>query len=748
MKKLLLTLFVLLIGIMAYCQNSGPLPEATGTELGLFTLSNKQISLDLSIQPKETFIKQITNVAKGTSFLSGNNGELWTIVIKKDKDYAGKEMSLTPAMAEKVFVDKTPTKITATWKNVKASGMNSGFDVTCTCEINGENSYWDAYISANPEYGIWSFTYPRVNNLNPVQGDQIFWPARGGRLYTEFDNPEGLEIIRPRGDVSHSKDIGFYTPGIMQVVSLIKGEASLYMCQEDPDSNEKTVNLTQIENNNFVYTPRLFAPHTGEANFDYRQAYPQNLAVVNGDCYNVMKKYRKWGLSCNYGVFANGRMEDRKDLPDWFKENNVWFHWNSEGEDNYKELLKSQDFIDMPAICHVYGHSEYYFDTHYPNWCPTRDYLIDQYKEVQAHNMHIMPYTNGHLVDINLSEYYKEYGDDMIALDEKGEVYFEPWSVDHGAKDVSACICGCYPEVYKGELKKLLKETNFDAIYMDQLGAVSFYPCFNELHKDKHTHAGNFWTKGYRKLISEVRKELSEESGKLIPTTTEDSADYNNFDGWLRINDGDPNLMPISSNMFVYSDYVVNFGVYNNQNEMINNDQVSAINKTAINLTQGFQLGWNVGNGGEFFKYPKYGAYFKSACKAREAFVKYFNFGEMVRPVKINSENPTMNLYYFWHSASDKDQGNIDFPTIRTCSFNYKGKTMLCFTNISDESIKVDFSCKATDLNLRDKAVYNINIAWSKDAKSNKKLKSTGKKGLVASNFTIDGRDIVMVVID
>jgi len=736
----------LFVSVMVYGANTSPLKEATGSELGDFNLSNDKISIDLSVKPDETFIKQIKNVSKGTDFLLGNSGELWTLIAKKDKDYAGEELIITPSMAEKIYVDKRDNKITVTWKNAKRPEMTSGFDVTCSVLIKGENSYWDAYVSANKEYGIWSLTYPRVNNLNPVKGDQIFWPFRGGRLYTEFDNPEGFEIIHPRGDITHSKDIGFFSPGTMQVVSLIKGDSSLYLCQEDPDSNEKTLNITQIENNNVVYTPRLFAPHTGEAGFAYRQPYPHNIAVVNGDYYNVMKKYRKWGIGANYGVFANGKLEYRKDLPHWYKYNNVWLHWNSGNPENYKNLIRSQEFLGMPAITHVYEHSVYMFDTHYPNWSPVRDHIIDQYKEVQKHNIHIMPYTNGHLVDVNLSDYYEKYGDDLVAKNEFGDYYGEPWAVEFGAQNVSSCIDSSYAKVFKDELKKLLNETDYDVIYLDQLGATSYFPCFNELHK--HTHAGNFWTKGYRKLVNDIRKELYEEKGKYIPVTTEDSADYINLDGWLRINDGDPNLMDIAGNMFVYSDYVVNFGVYYNEDEMQTKGQVSAINKVAINLTQGFQMGWAVGNHNEFFNYPIYGEYFKSACKAREAFVKYFNFGEMVRPVKINSVNPSMNLFYYIHCTNEKERGYFDFPTIRTCSFNYKGKTMLCFTNISEGSVPVDFSCLAEDLNLKNKDVYNINIAWTKGKKANIKLESTGEKGTVASNFTIDGRDIVMVVID
>ncbi|MBQ0106237.1 MAG: hypothetical protein KBT47_09445 [Armatimonadetes bacterium] len=92
----------------------------------------------------------------------------------------------------------------------------------------------------------------------------------------------------------------------------------------------------------------------------------------------------------------------------------------------------------------------------------------------------------------------------------------------------------------------------------------------------------------------------------------------------------------------------------------------------------------------------------------------------MVRNVKITSPVPTEKIY--WQNFAL--QSEKDYPLIRTCSFNYKGKTMVCITSISlNDTIKVDWTVSAKDLYLKTKSSYTI-----KEIFPEKKQVSKGKE--------------------
>ena len=727
MKKLLLVFVVCLLCICAYAND---------------TISNKKISIEFSYGVNDSvIISQIKDVATGTKFIKSPSWSFLTITAMQGDKKIDFDAS---APRDDFKVVNCGDKIVFAWKNLHSAEMTSGFDIVATCTLKDENSYWDLEMSSNSEYGIERIGYPLLSGIDAQDGDEFLYPQRGGRIYTEFSDPKGFKLIRPCG-IEYTTDMGFYAPGTMQLMSLTKkgkNDVSLYLCPEDKNEFMKTINITYLQPNNLLYATRHYADHIGKAGEGFKLHAPVNYAVVQGDWYNVAKKYRKWGIENNFSVFANGRLEDRTDLPDWFKYNNVWFKYDGRIDESKDEILASQKYMDMPVIVHTYTYSKYEFDTHYPNWVPVREKTLGDFTAFQEHNMHVMPYTNGHIVDINQSPAYKEYGDILLQKDEKGNNYYENWAADLGANNNSACIDSPYYDVFLNEAKNILAHTNYDSLYIDQIGAMGVYPCYNKLHNHA---ANNIVYTGYNNLIKDLRKQLSEIKGEGVPITTEDSSEAFAFDGWLRINDGDPDLMENPANMVIYSDYVVNFGqFYIAYDERDRRDKCSKI-KVAMNLTKGYQMGWSIGQSREFVVDPIFASYFKSVCKAREVFTEYFNFGEMVRQVKYDC--PNINSYYWFHSAHENCQETRDFKSVWSCSYNYKGKTMVCFTSIGDDMIEVNWEALARDLNLKEKK-HTITQVYADGKKVKKIFANKGNKKLIKSKFTIMPYEVAVFIVD
>lgn len=733
MKKLFIIFALLILSICVFADES-------------YVLENKLISLNfIKNGSKNIVLKSLNDLKTNTNFIvEGTNQPIWEITCKKDNDFEGEKFTIHPSMAEEFYYGEKANTMVFTWKGAKNPKMNSGFDVVATITLKGENSYWNIEIAPNSEYGLWEIKYP-LFTIDAKNNDEFMYPVNGsGRIYKEFDDPQGFPLTHPTS-IPYSVEMGYYAQANLQLCSFTKDNSTLYICPEDLNSCIKTTNVRLNKPNEISYISRVYAPDSAKAGVGYKQAYSFNLAVVDGDWYNAAKKYRKWGIDNKFGVFANGKLEDRKDLPDWFKYNNLWFMLSL--DTNRPNALKSMDdhiaFYDMPAICHIYQHQQYPYDTHYPNWLPIKEEYLPYYKSMQDRGIHIMPYTNGKLVDMNLSPTYKQYGEILLQKDENNKPYEEKWGTDE-ARNAVACIDSPYKDAYLNEMKELMKVMNYDAYYMDQIGGLNAFPCYNR----EHTHqmgGGDYIIKDYNKLLGELRKELSELKGAPVPLTTECAGEAFVFDGWLRINDRAYELNETPVNMVIYSDYAVNFGTHNNKMEFEKDNELPALNKTAITLCKGYQLGWYIGSLEEVTNGPRFSEHLKAVAKARESHVNYFNFGEMVRNVKITSDNPVKNIYfvYDWNY-----QNNHDFKLIKTCSFNYKGKTMVCFASVSDEPVKVDWESKACDLNLKDKSKYTITQTYVKGAKTNKSFKNLGKKGLVKSSFTIEPFDTVMFIVE
>ncbi|MBQ0104897.1 MAG: hypothetical protein KBT47_02540, partial [Armatimonadetes bacterium] len=193
-------------------------------------------------------------------------------------------------------------------------------------------------------------------------------------------------------------------------------------------------------------------------------------------------------------------------------------------------------------------------------------------------------------------------------------------------------------------------------------------------------------------------------------------------DGWLRCNECDPSLNDSPVQNMIYSGYVQSFGFYYTPNEFEKQDALPAINKTAIGLSKGYQLGWGFG-WVDYTKYPDFAKYVKNGCKARQKAYKFFNLGEMVRNVNIISDIPKEQIYFQNFAL----ESNNFYPLVRTCSHYYKGKAIITFTNISKETIPVSFETTPKALNLKNKAEYKISEFYpnEKEISKEKEIKGT-----------------------
>ncbi|MBQ0106238.1 MAG: hypothetical protein KBT47_09450 [Armatimonadetes bacterium] len=592
--NLLCEIFAVLLLFMAvgcYAQNN-------------YIIKDKDISVGIKINDEGIpSIGKIAYLPSGVNFITDNDSpvSLWSFTVKPDGKYTADEITVLPSMAEKVSVTAKNTSLEMLWKNVRTSEMKTGFDVTVTVSLKEGNSYWNINISENKDYGIWQVKFPCVSDIDVSEENTVMIPNYSGILSQGYNTNQSIEY-----------------PGVVcsnQFSTVTKKDATLYISPEDVKAEHKIFTFNTPAPGNMLFSITNNPDYMGEANHSYKQSYAFNFAVLKGDWFDAAKKFRKWGIASNFAPFSNGPIAERKDLPQWFKDNPVWISHHGLIDLHKENVIKTKEFLGVPCACHTYHWSTYTFDTHYPNYMPAQERFKQDIKDEQAKGIKVMPYTNGHLVDINQAPSYKEYGDIMLSFgpDEKPRVSeFQA----EGANNVTCCPTSPYYDVYVDQVCQIMKEENIDALYIDQVGCVPAFTCFNKEHKHP-VGGGSHWTDTYFKMINEVREKLNAIKGEPIVITTESSAEAYPFDAWLRCNEGSETLTDSPVNTVVYSGYVASFGDYYYGEEYTRQDSLPAINKTAVALSKGFQPGWGLGTGYEVNTYPNFGKYFKGVAQAR-----------------------------------------------------------------------------------------------------------------------------------
>ena len=697
------------------------------------------------------YLSQIQDNSSKTNFIKFPDAtkNLWKISVKKDQDFNGKEIYLTPESASAFNIDRQPKSIIFTWKNVKTPEMKSGFDVVATVKLENENSYWDIEVSSNPDYGIWSVRYPVINDINAENGDELLYPVRAnGYLINEFDNPKGIlqPTTMPDNPYHYTKQIGYVSPHNMSLEGFtkkigVKKPVSLYFSPEDPNWSMKHYHVDCRKPNHIDISVMNNPGDMAVAGVGYKQPYSYNLAVVKGDWYNIGKKYRQWGIDNKVSVFGRETLDKREDIPQWLKDNVYWTRWIINSPTGTESMLKTYELMGkVPAATHVYFWNKNEYDTCYPNWLPAKDEFLTDIKKVQQAGIKVMPYTNGHLVDRALSTYYKENGrDELLAVKQDGSFSLESWSKDKGAENAAACINSKYYDLYLNECENIFKELKPDAHYVDQ-GTASQVLCFNKNHNHK-LGGGDEYVKRYRDLIGDLRTNLSEIKGEKVPICTEECAESMPFDMFLRVNDTFAENVNIDLANVVYNGYAVsmseNIEFYGYAHD---GDSIAARMATASALVSGTQIGWHFGTYKEYETIPIWFKYMTNCVKARHNAIKFFNFGEAMRKVELKNV-PTVDTK--WRQWNEWQNGvDCTLPVVYTGTLKYNGKVMLVFTNCSEETVPVEWAGMPSDMGLKIKGFYNISEIYPKVAPKPTALKQC------AGKFSLEPLETKLFVIE
>ncbi|MBM3497137.1 MAG: hypothetical protein FJX74_00560 [Armatimonadetes bacterium] len=551
-----------------------------------------------------------------------------------------------------------------TWRNVSLPDEPGALDVTVAVELpeGSPTSLWRLRVdNRSTRYGVFEAQFPVIAGLGKRGECDVAIPrSNWGVLYRNLQHAEG----------------GSYPSAVwpMQMLTVNQAHEGLYLACHDPEAWPKTFHLQP--GNEFRFA--VWAANAGVPGSGFETPGAVAVGVYEGDWWRGCKLYRDWAAKSAPWT-QKGRLSQREDTPESLKNLALWFLGGGTRDEIVPAMLRANDFFNLPIGLHWYSWHEIEFDTHYPEYFPTKPGFAEGVKELTSRGMLAMPYINGRLHDMDIPSFAE--AEPWCTKQENGERYMEVYP----SQARQAVMCP-YTEYWQqrinGVIERLAGECGVNAVYLDQIAAAGPALCFDPDHGHP-LGGGSHWVDGYRKLLRRT-KEIGHRDGRDVAFTTENNAEpyMDGVDAFLVWNPRQPNEIPMMT--AVYSGYSLYFSSPRTQN-----DPQSFWMGQARDCIWGCQLGWMDPS---FFTSPAHlieGAALERLGEYRVVGRKFLTYGELLG--ELSSVEPLPEIHGTWDNWSGPPQ-QITLPAVKTAVWRAEdGSLGLFIANLSEGSRRFRF---------------------------------------------------------
>lgn len=649
----------------------------------------------------------IKNVQKDHDFLLGQTkgSTLWEIEFKHSSNHLvtiDNNVACTRTYNIEKSADGSNLTLHLYWKGITLGTEEKSVNVDATVRLDESAlSYWQINVENNSrKFGTWEVTYPSIKGLSASEDEdvQLAYPDFIGCL---LKNPVKRIPEKFEEDPRPPQVLSYPSARCnMQFSSLFEGKNNngLYLATHDSKASVKKFGYDVDEKDRSLkYSIRNYPEGMGipGSQSSYRMPYEAIVGVYEGDWITASKIYRKWVI--NQKWCAKGKLSQRKDIPKWYLNTPIWFVSWTEGLTTNK-MIPLAKYLDVPTAFQWYGWTENPFDTYYPDYFPPVEGFSKMAKQLQSAGVKIVPYINSRIWDMNSKSWSKEHPQDaackapFIPFDDL--ISYSKWNTcawqylaimkEHWADNPFAIMCPT-TKVWQNKLSeivtRMVAELGVNGVYMDQTASCQPAYCFDPTHGHP-LGGGHHWIDGNRKGI-ELAHENARKINPDIILTTEDFAEpyIDVFDALLAINTSSiiPDHIPLFD--YVYSGYCLLYG------QGTGSSGLSFKMGNARMFLWGEQMGWfdpNTVN----LESPE-AKYLKVLCKslAKESVKKFLFYGEMVRPPKLEGDNPVLSTPW------GKNEKKLEMAAVSHSAWKGEDDTLgLVFTNLDSSSHTISYS--------------------------------------------------------
>jgi hypothetical protein len=246
---------------------------------------------------------------------------------------------------------------------------------------------------------------------------------------------------------------------------------------------------------------------------------------------------------------------------------------------------------------------------------------------------------------------------------------------------------------------RMVTEFGVNGVYMDQTASCQPAYCFDPSHGHP-LGGGNHWIEGNRKGIELTHEDARKINPDIILTTEDFAEPYIDvFDALLAINTSNiiPDHIPLFD--YVYSGYCLLYG------QGTGSTGLSFKMSNARMFLWGEQMGWfdpNIVN----LESPE-AKYLKVLCKSlvKESVKKFLFFGEMVRPPKLEGDNPVLSTP--WRD----NKKNLEMAAVSHSAWKGEdGSVGLVFTNLDSIAHTIGYTFDSQQYQLPKGKKYNVRV--------------------------------------
>lgn len=588
---------------------------------------------------------------KGFTF--GGGSGLWHMQMR---DRRGNRTDLNSASAA-FFSYKTGNVLTLMWKKM----MDGVVDVKVTVRADPGSAILRCRMQITVRGGrhtVWIIVFPILGDVLGPTGSH-----RNDVLITTdgFGSAIPDPIRQPKLTAWTNKG---YPNGLqtMPFIAITNGGLGFYLGAHDPAAGLcRFQNLPEKEADRMPMSILIEPEDAGRAQGHLNVAQELVLGLFEGDWYDAAAIYRPWARQQKW---AKQPVEQRSDIPAWSRATPLWTRigFTTEPEPARKEMVKLLDVLrrfraalgrDFGA--HLYTWHRHPFDTYYPDYRPLPG-MRGFVRRVQAGGVHVMPYINGRLFDVDHPDWVREKAVRFAAKDAAPKLGYHAerlFSEVYDSQQPMVVMCPAtayWQNKIASTVARLVNDLGVDAVYIDQIAAAWSEVCSDPSHGHP-LRGGGWWIDGYTEMMRKAWK-LLRRSGRAkdILLTTECNADayLNMFGNILMLHGTRNHVVP----MFpaVYGGRAPLFARQANPS-----DGIRFRITVAQNILWGCQNGWFGVGEMEQLMNPKHSeemAFLKGLCDLYDRMLPFFDGGEMLRPPalsgKIRHEQIVWNFCIQW----------------------------------------------------------------------------------------------------
>jgi len=630
-------------------------------------------------------VQSLLDTTTETELLSAKTLPLFTLKLRHCETKEEIQLN-SDAGWTKVAIESTDSGAKLRWQKSKISGLEVIACATLDDEANAV--CWKLQVNNdNPQWSTWRVVFPQVSVAELSAEASVFFPRAPGEVQ------QGLW----QKEFCHQ---GLYPEPwtTMQFMAAYdeKLGIGIYLAIHDPLASAKDISVeSRPEEGSVIFTFDNPAEEMGVAGNRFNLSGEAVWKLLRGDWFDAAMIYKDW-LRREARWLPTLTPEGRSDTPQWMRELPVWAITSGDREQVVGQVKEFADYMGVPIGFHWYNWHQIPFDNDYPHYFPVKDGFAEGVRELQEAGIFVMPYINGRLWDTH-DKGSQDYQFTSVALpaatkDENGQPYIESYgSKEEDGSPVSLAVMCPATALWQNYVRdiclRLFNEYNVDAIYIDQVAAMSPKLCLDKSHGHP-LGGGHWWVEGYWQMLQSIREAMPE--GRMLTTECNSEPFARWFDGYLAWNwqhDGQVPAFPA-----IYGSFLQMFGRAYRGGET---KDLALRMKAGQQLVFGEQIGWIDPN---VVHEKENAAFLRQIVRLRWQLRRYFYAGEMCRPPKVEADIPKVRADWQW---SGEWWVTIDAVLTGVWRSLTENKLVLICVNVGDESVcgQFDFDGRQYGIN-------------------------------------------------